>query len=280
MSDLGYRNTTQAGPGVTANSLSDYVRELRAAVSTIDPVYARIGVEVDGEYRQLNANILQIENEYYSSIRPKPRDRTVRPVRALERDGVEYLELRNLDSDPTELVGVGDRQMCVAELLVLNCLLADSPPITTAEQAEIDQRELTIAWDGRRPGLRIDRNGDPVAVKDWGYELADQLQALAEFIGHAPYREAAASVRAVFERPDDTPSARMIDLLTSRGTSLFDYAMGLADSHRERLVAYPFAPGREAELERAVVTSLAEAKALADRPEVPFGEYLARYFAE
>ena len=25
----------------------------------------------DGEWQQLNANILQIENEYYSSVRPK-----------------------------------------------------------------------------------------------------------------------------------------------------------------------------------------------------------------
>ena len=72
MSDLGYRNKTQGRLAISANSLEDYVAGLRAAVTTIEPRYADIGVVVNGEYRQLNANILQIENEYYSSIRPKP----------------------------------------------------------------------------------------------------------------------------------------------------------------------------------------------------------------
>jgi glutamate--cysteine ligase len=71
MSDLGYRNRNQAGLSVSVNSLDEYVRDLSRAITTPHAAYEKLGVEVNGEWRQLNANILQIENEYYSFIRPK-----------------------------------------------------------------------------------------------------------------------------------------------------------------------------------------------------------------
>ena len=66
MSDIGYRNKNQASVSVSVNSLDEYVRDLSRAIGTPYPPYEKIGVKVDGEYRQLNANILQIENEYDS----------------------------------------------------------------------------------------------------------------------------------------------------------------------------------------------------------------------
>ncbi|HEX5421791.1 MAG TPA: glutamate--cysteine ligase, partial [Gammaproteobacteria bacterium] len=91
MSDLGYRNKTQARLNISLNSPEEYIDGLRAAVTSAEPRYEAIGISVDGEYRQLNANILQIENEYYSSIRPKPgKGNKSRPTVALRHDGVEY----------------------------------------------------------------------------------------------------------------------------------------------------------------------------------------------
>ena len=71
MSDLGYSNKNQSRINISLNSLDEYVRDLTDAIRRPEPEYKRIGVKVDGKYRQQNANLLQIENEYYSSIRPK-----------------------------------------------------------------------------------------------------------------------------------------------------------------------------------------------------------------
>jgi glutamate--cysteine ligase len=71
MSDVGYRNRNQSGLLVSVNNLEEYVHDLTRAISTPYAPYEALGVEVNGEWRQLNANILQIENEYYSFIRPK-----------------------------------------------------------------------------------------------------------------------------------------------------------------------------------------------------------------
>ena len=109
MSDLGYRNRNQSGVEVSVNSLSDYVRDLTRAISTPHPEYERLGVKVDGEYRQLNANLLQIENEYYSFIRPKRVARSgERPTKALLRAGVEYVEVRALDASTLSAADAGD----------------------------------------------------------------------------------------------------------------------------------------------------------------------------
>ena len=280
MSDLGYRNKTQARLAISANSLAEYAAQLRRAVSTHEPAYAQIGVEVDGAYRQLNSNALQIENEYYSSIRPKPGNRDLRPVAALERFGVEYVELRNLDSDPLSPVGIGPVQMACAELLLLVCLVQDSPPISASEQVEIDQRELTVAWEGRRPGLMVTRAGSAVKLADWGAELADQVASVSARIGSDYYQAAAEHYRSAFADPGITPSARMLRSLGTPGgaDNSLEFGLELAEAHRAALTDFTYSPGREAELTAMAEASIAEARALEASPQPPFAEYLAEYF--
>ncbi|HTE42268.1 MAG TPA: glutamate--cysteine ligase, partial [Steroidobacteraceae bacterium] len=111
MSDLGYRNKNQAGVEISVNSLDEYLRDLSQAIAIPSAEYEKIGVKVNGasgpEYRQLNANLLQIENEYYSFIRPKRvANSGERPTHALSRAGVQYVEVRALDVSAFDPVGV------------------------------------------------------------------------------------------------------------------------------------------------------------------------------
>ena len=130
MSDLGYRNKSQAGVEISVNSLDEYVRDLTAAVSTPHPEYQKLGVKVDGEYRQLNANLLQIENEYYSYIRPKRVARSgEHPSQALRRGGVEYVEFRALDVSAFDPVGVNQNKLRFLEAFAALCVLKQSDPI-------------------------------------------------------------------------------------------------------------------------------------------------------
>src|SRR4029077_7081834 len=119
MSDLGYRNKTQGRLAISANSVGEYIAALAAAVTTVEPRYEAIGVVIDGEWRQLNANILQIENKYYSSIRPKPsKAQHHTPLGALRLTGVEYVEVRTLDLSLTDPVGINQNQLRFLEALL------------------------------------------------------------------------------------------------------------------------------------------------------------------
>jgi glutamate--cysteine ligase len=282
MSDMGYRNSTQARLSISVNSLDEYLGELARALTTREPRYEAIGVVVDGAYRQLNANLLQLENEYYSSIRPKPADKSPRLIAALARSGVEYVEVRTLDLNPFAPCGVTAEQARFIEVLLVYCLLAESDPITEAEQAEIDERELRVAWEGRKPGLRLTRNGEEVALKHWAGELVDTLVAVARLLDAdgALYSAAVGAAREAALDPGRTLSARVLAALDSGTRSFFEWAFAKATDNRRVFLDYRFAGGRLEALEALAAKSLEEARAKEVAREAPFDQYLAMQLAE
>ena len=276
MSDMGYRNTTQSRLAISLNSLDDYLGELRAALTTLDPRYEAIGVEVNGEYRQLNANILQLENEYYSSVRPKPASKQPRLITALAESGVEYVEIRTLDLNPFDSLGITGDQMCLVELLLLYCLMTDSPPVASGEQDEIDQRELVVAWEGRRPGLELPRGGTMVSLASWANELLEGLVGLAELLDDESgcHSKAVADARTAVGDAEATLSARVLAGLRQHDDSFFGFAYAAAEQQRQHYLVYEFTPGRLAELEAVARDSLSEADALEAADQLPFGQFL------
>ncbi|HEY8520358.1 MAG TPA: glutamate--cysteine ligase [Gammaproteobacteria bacterium] len=281
MSGLGYRNKTQARLSISANSLEEYVAGLTAALTTVEPSYAAIGVLVDGDYRQLNANILQIENEYYSAIRPKPaKDNKARPVAALRERGVEYVEVRTLDLSPADPVGVNQAELRFLESLLLYCLLAPSPPLTAEEQARIEARDLLVAAEGRRPGLRVPWSEGERTLAEAGLPVLDGVEQVAELLdeGGEGYAAAVRAAREALRDPDATPSAALLRDLEREGQGFFAYALALARRHRDYFAALPAATAAEDRLAALAAASLQEAEALEAADEVPFDEYLRRHF--
>ena len=285
LSDIGYKNNNQARIGVTYNSLSDYVTTLGHAISTPAPEYERIGVKVNGEYRQLNANILQIENEFYGSIRPKqPIESGERATLALKRRGVMYLEVRALDVNAYDPVGADAPALRFIEALLLACLLSDSPPTDAAEQAEIGANQLAVARHGREPGLKLQRGGTAVGLKQWGMEILAQLEPICRLLDHAdpsqPYGQSLAAQRAALEDPDRTPSARILEDMRGRGESFFKFAKRLSEAHRASFVAHALPATMEAAMTHAAEASLQEQAAVEAADTLSFEEYLHRYFSQ
>ena len=238
MSDIGYRNKNQATVSVSVNSLDEYVRDLSRAISTPYPPYEKIGVKVDGEYRQLNANILQIENEYYSFIRPKRVARSgERPTKALQRAGVEYVEVRALDVSAFDPVGVNQNKLRFLEAFLALCLLRESAPIEQSEQASLDANHLLVARRGREPELMLKRDGRDFPMLDWARELLDAMQGLCELLDHGeparPYVSALEQQRAKIDDVERTPSARLLADMRQSGESFFQLAQRMSKLHKD-----------------------------------------------
>ena len=170
MCDIGYQNSREAELGFKADydSLEAYVASLTRAITTPCQRHADIGIKVAGEYRQLNANMLQIENEYYSSVRPKQLLLgNEKPTHALARRGVRYVELRSLDINPFDPRGINETQCRFLETLMMFCLLADSPLIDARERREIDINLDAVCYRGREPGLSLVHAGNPLTLREW-----------------------------------------------------------------------------------------------------------------
>jgi glutamate--cysteine ligase len=285
MSDVGYRNRNQAGLAVSVNSLEEYVRDLTRAISTPHPPYEALGVKVNGEYRQLNANILQIENEYYSFIRPKRVARSgERPTKALRRAGVEYVEVRALDVSAFDPVGVNQNKLRFLEAFLALCLMKESAPIASSEQAVLDENHIIVARRGREPGLTLWRDGARVPMREWARELLDSMAGICELLDAGdparPYSQALATQAAKIEDVALTPSARLMTELTA-GESFFDLALRMSAAHKAYFLdLYPPNEERLKEFAEEAQQSLTAQRSIEAADRGTFEEYLAQYFAD
>ena len=286
MSDIGYRNKNQATVSVSVNSLDEYVRDLSRAVSTPYPPYEQIGVKVDDRYLQLNANILQIENEYYSYIRPKRVARSgERPSKALQRAGVEYVEVRALDVSAFDPVGVNQNKLRFLEAFLALCLLRESEPIGRAEQEALDANHLKVARHGREPGLTLNREGRSYPMADWAHELLDSMQGLSEMLDHGeaarPYTAALEQQRAKLDDVERTPSARLLNEMRQSGETFFELALRMSKQHKDYFLGlYPPDERQLAEFAAAAEESHAAQERIEATDKVDFDTYLAEYLAD
>ena len=284
MSDLGYSNQNQSRIDISLNDLDQYIRDLVKAIRTPEPDYERFGVKVDGVYRQLSANQLQIENEYYSSIRPKRVAQSgERPTAALRRGGVQYVEVRSLDLNIGDPSGINQNTMRFMEAFLIYCLLEDSPPLDDAGMEEIRCNQTGTAREGRDPAFRLVRGGKPVTVAAWAREILDKVAAVAELIdageGGDSYQQAVGLMRGLVADPDTTPSARLLAELQASGSSFFEYALSLAFRDRDYFAeTEPLSELRHKEFDDEVRASIDRQREIEATDAISFDEYLENYF--
>ena len=286
MSDIGYRNKNQSTLSVSVNSLSEYVRDLSQAIDTPYPPYEKLGVKVNGVYQQLNANILQIENEYYSYIRPKRIARSgERPTKALHRAGVEYVEVRALDVSAFDPVGVNQNKLRFLEAFVALCLLRESAPISLSEQPALDANHLLVARRGREPGLMLRREGRDFPMIEWARELLDSMQGLCEMLDHGeparPYSAALEQQRAKVDDVERTPSARLLAEMSQTGETFFQLALRMSKLHKDYFLGlYPPNQSRLSEFAAEAQESLDAQRNIEAADNADFDTYLAHYLSD
>lgn len=282
MSDLGYQNAAQSGLTPQENSLENYVSTLMDAVNRPYPPYQALGTKREGEWIQLSTNVLQIENEYYSTIRPKRVIRTgERPVQALSTRGVQYIEVRCLDVDPFEPVGISVETGRFVDAFLLFCALETSPAIDSAESQVYARNFARTVKEGRRPGLTLTRNREEVLLQDWARDLIERIRPVAALLDaqHNEGKVHAASLAAQEKKiadPTLTPSARVLDEVRELGSSS---AFGLRQSRRH--AAYfretPVTPAEEAMFREMAAASLAEQAAIEQAQTGSFDDFVEAY---
>lgn len=284
MGRLGYQSEAQASLKVSYNSLEGYAASLHDALTRPWPAYETVGIRnPGGEYNQLATTLLQIENEFYGTIRPK---RVIfqgeRPLHALRERGVEYIEVRLLDLDPFETIGVAASTLHFLDVFLLHCLLSDSPPDTPQEIAELAQNQHLTAARGREPGLKLLRGGEPVSLTDWGLELIDELLPLAEQLdalhGVRVHVQAVAQARGRLLAPDTLPSARVLQTMAGAHDNGF-IAFGRAQSMaaRQALLDLPWDDAMQASFAEMAQLSFESQRAIEAADTMPFEVYRQEY---
>jgi glutamate--cysteine ligase len=286
MGRLGYQSEAQASLCVSYNSLESYGASLEDALTKPYPPYEKIGVRAGEEYRQLSTSLLQIENEFYGTIRPKRVIRSgERPLHALRSRGVEYVEVRCMDLDPFLPAGISTGTMRFLDVFLLHCLLSESPPDTRAEIGALGRNQQRAAALGREPGLRLEKGAGTVSLADWGRSLLGECAPIAAALdaahGGTPYRDALGWAGSALDNPGLVPSARVLAEVRERHDGSYTrFALECSEAHRAALAARPLSRAFEARMQRAADASLEEQRRIEAADDVPFEEYRQRYLAQ
>lgn len=284
LGDIGYTNSRENEIGIKAcyDNLPDYVSCLSKAIETPYQPYEEIGVVVNGNYRQLNANILQIENEYYSTVRPKQlARRNEKPTHALLDRGVQYVEIRSLDLNPFSPFGLTLEQLRFFEVLFVYCLLADESIINRKEREEIDINEYEVSHHGRKANLYLRNQGESIALKTLGKEIFVGLISVANVmdICGEEYTRAVQQFSPALDSVEDTFSAQVLSAMHDNNYSYYEYIESLGKQYCEY-----FANNEKCETTACVISdqverSIMRQKELEDSDEKDFDTFLKDYFA-
>jgi glutamate--cysteine ligase len=283
MGRLGYQSDAQSSLVVSANSLQSYAASLHEALTSPYPAYEKIGIKDKDSYRQLSTSLLQIENEFYSPIRPKRRIKSgERPLHALRERGVEYVEVRLMDLDPFNPVGINAQTMRFLDILLLWCLLEDSPPDNPQELLAIARNKLRGAQEGRKPNLLLERRGGFVKLTDWGKEVLRASEPIAEALdaarGGAAYRDAWQAAFLALNDAQSVPSARVLHALArNHGDSFVRFTLAESLAHRGTLLGIPLRPEVEERLARLAAESIRKQRKIESMDRIDFETYRQRY---
>ncbi|MEO7885279.1 MAG: glutamate--cysteine ligase [Polaromonas sp.] len=284
MGRLGYQSDAQASLAVSYNSLDGYGASLQDALTRPYPAYEAVDIRnPGGDYNQLATTLLQIENEFYGTIRPKrviyPGER---PLHALRERGVEYIEVRLMDLDPFEPVGINAKTMRFLDVFLLHCLLSDSPKDTPQEIAELKHNQHQTAARGREPGLKLKRGGHEVTLTAWAAEIVAQCGPIATALdavhGGTQYSDTLSSASAALLDPGTLPSARVLAAMAAgHDNSFIGFTRAQSEKTQGVLQALPLSADQLARFAALTEASIQEQKKIEASDTMPFEVYRQQY---
>ncbi len=285
MSDIGYKSKNQANLKIDYNSIDGYVNSLGAAIATPYADYEKIGIQVDGQYRQLNCNILQIENEFYSTIRPKQiTESGEKPTLALKRRGVCYVEMRSLDLDLFDPIGIDEDKAYFIEALLLSCLLQDSPKTSDQEHQVNNANQLAVAHFGRKPGLELQKGQQKMPLQDWATEILAAMQPVCAILdqddAEKPYSSALAKHKLLVENPDLTASARILEKMTRLKQPFARFALNTSSEHAQHFKLNKLDKLKTQQFTEMAADSHIKQQELESQQQIPFDDFLKQYFSQ
>jgi len=286
MGDIGYQNNRDESSTVSAsyNSVNEYVEFLKTSISTPSTKYENLGLlDADGEFQQLNTNLLQIENEHYSSIRPKQiTERLEMPALAMQRRGVRYVELRSLDVSAYDPLGINDEQLRFLESFMLFCMLCESPPMDAEEQLQNKRNLVAVAHRGRDPDLMLERGAEKVSLNQWGSEILDMVGELCDLLDvdgqPKVYCNSLTQQLNKLHKPSETPSGMMLQELFDNEEDFFTLGLRKSREHQDQAVALSAA--KQKELEQSVADSHQKQSQIEASDTKSFEEFLSDYHAQ
>lgn len=284
MSDLGYTNSAQSGLNICYNQVDTYIESLRAAINQPSPVYQKYAGKIDGKYQQLNANVLQIENELYSPIRPKqPTKSLEKPSEALAKRGVSYIEVRALDVNPFSPIGIEENQFYFLDVFLLYCVTHPSEIMDAQQYQETELNLSAVVDHGRDPELMLSNEQQSIGLSTWALQLFSEMHQVALVLDQANdtthYSSALELEKQKILDPSLTPSAKILHRLISQQCDNGSLGLALAEDYKQQLIDSDYEFMNAEELTEHARLSIEKQRIIEQQDSISFDDFLSSYFS-
>ena len=286
MGDLGYTSSAQDGLQICYNQLETYIETLTKAIVTPHDDYCRLPDVTSGERTQLNDGLLQIENEFYSAIRPKRVTRSGEaPVRALEERGIEYVEVRCLDINPFTPLGINEEIIALVDTFLLSCVLSDSPLCDAATRSIDNTNTQRILNFGRDPSLQLlTEDGQVIPRNELAKPILDTMQEAAEWLDNATsttrHSDVMNRARGMLTGDVETPSSRVLREIFEQNISYSDLMGRYAEEWHREFDAHPIPSETRTSLADEAIASLRRQRDIESADSVSFDAFLSEFYAQ
>ncbi len=283
MSDMGYTNNAQSSLNICYNTLEEYIESLWQAIQTPYKPYQQIGIKSpEGEFKQLNANVLQIENEYYSTIRPKRISHSgEKPLTALSQSGVEYVEVRCIDINPFEPLGINHQDADFLDIFLMYCAIQESMPIEAQECRNVTYNFERTVLEGRRPGLQLNTPDGSRLLTQWGTDLLDNMLPIVQLMDSisntSRYSDSFRQQREKLANSAMTPSGKVLSALSNEPVSHIEFMLGQSQRHQRLFKQHELTPERIKYFQQIAQRSRLDQAAIEKADTVNFETFLQQY---
>ena len=285
MGDLGYQSSAQQSLFVCYNTLENYIETLSCALSTPYVDYEALGVKNETGYQQLSSSLLQIENEFYSAIRPKRVAQSGEtPLKALKERGIEYIEVRCLDINPFLATGIDAETIEFLDAFLLHCLLDDSPQCDQEEFHLISKNQARIVHHGRDPSVHVFCGKNEVPMRDCANKLIDNIEKISQQLDTAHntkrYSESISAQRKKVADSSLTPAARVLATMQENNESHIDFGLRMSKAHAQQHKSHIVEPQQQQNLLTIAEQSIASQQEIEQQDFINFDDFLVHYFQQ
>ena len=272
LSSFGYNSTQQSKFYISRNSIQEYCQNMQKILTQTCENWKKLTGE-----QQLNNNLLQLENEHYSCVRPK---RTIltgeSPNHALRKRGIEYIEIRSVDINNFSPIGIELNQILFLDIFILHCLFTNSEHYGEAEaQKYRNNREITVL-SGRQPNTTLYLSGGDIKLTEWGHKLFDSFLEIAEFIDESHYN-AILDFQKSLLNSSLLPSSKQEQALRQSGQGFFEKTLEQSTIMSQSLKSQTLSSQSHKHLKETAAKSLQQQKNLETQDEFSFDDFLSHY---
>ena len=187
----GYKNLKDLYPSY--NSVNEFVGDINSFIDNGD---------------------LSEAKELYTQIRLKPKN-PKDLLNSLKDSGIEYIEIRTLDINPFYQCGIVNRDMKFLHLFLIYMLVKDESDYL-AWQNEAKINEERTAESGYVDSMRLLRDGCEVTLKDWAYEIINEMYDMCDELGIDGFDTLNLMMNRVLN-PDFTYGKMLLSLIEQHG---------------------------------------------------------------